>query len=234
MPDHSAHQLSAYVDDELDRDSRLHIEAHLAVCPECRLLLTDLRAIVAAAPAYAGRAPSRDLWSGIEGRLGEAEVVPIGTRLWPAPSARFGWRELIAASVIMAGLGGGAVYLALRSGSSTGPAAPLALSPERPVPVVSPDSSGLPDRNVAYAERKYDSAVRDLELVLEAGRNRLDTATVRSVEESLSKIDAAIAEARAAIQRDPSNAYLNRQIAANMRRKLNLLRVATNAIAART
>ena len=58
--------------------------------------------------------------------------------------------------------------------------------------------------------------------------------TVRLVEENLRKIDAAIADARAAIQRDPANLYLNRQIAANMRLKLNLLRSATNAIAART
>ena len=57
---------------------------------------------------------------------------------------------------------------------------------------------------------------------------------MRVIEESLQKIDVAIAEARVAIQHDPANAYLSRQIAANMRRKLNLLRVATNAIAART
>jgi hypothetical protein len=57
---------------------------------------------------------------------------------------------------------------------------------------------------------------------------------VRTIEQSLQKIDAAIAEARLAIQRDPANAYLSRQIAANMRRKLDLLRAATNAIVART
>jgi len=57
---------------------------------------------------------------------------------------------------------------------------------------------------------------------------------VRTIEQSLARIDQAILEARNAIQRDPANAYLSRQIAANMRRKLNLLRVATQAIAART
>jgi hypothetical protein len=234
MPDRYTNQLSAYLDDELDSASRARLTAHLRTCPECTGLLADLRAIVAVAPAYSGREPSRELWPEIEARLGEAEVIDIGGARPSAASSvrRFGWRELIAASIVMAAVGGGAVYLAL--GGRSGPNAPgLAVSPGAPPPAVAtPSPSG--SRNVAFAEREYDSAVRDLEQVLEAGRSRLDTATVRSVEESLQKIDAAIAEARAAIQRDPSNGYLNRQIAANMRRKLNLLRVATNAIAART
>ena len=76
--------------------------------------------------------------------------------------------------------------------------------------------------------------MRDLEHVLATGRGRLDSVTVRTIEESLAKIDVAIAEARSAVQRDPANAYLSRQIAANMRLKLNLLRAATNAIAAKS
>lgn len=233
MSDLYSKQLSAYLDDELDGPSRARLEAHLRGCAECTALLADLRAIVAAAPGYSGRAPSRDLWKTLEARLGDPEVISIETvRPSVRPAARrFGWRELIAASIVMAAIGGGAVYLALGS-SHPGSEAPLA---QQPAPRAVPDSSAIGDsRDVAYADQQYDSAVRDLEQILEAGRTRLDTATVRSVEESLRKIDAAIAEARAAIQRDPSNAYLNRQIAANMRRKLNLLRIATNAIAART
>ena len=233
MPDEYTNQLSAYLDDELEGSARARLTAHLAGCAECTALLSDLRAIVAAAPGYGGREPERDYWKRIESRLDETQVVPIGSgRGAAAPVRRFGWRELIAASLLMAGVGGGAVYLALRPVGYAPP--PLAAVPDS-APVLVPETSRpRGSRNVEFAERKYDSAVRDLELVLDAGRSRLDTATVRSVEESLRKIDAAIAEARAAIQRDPSNAYLNRQIAANMRRKLDLLRIATNAIAART
>jgi hypothetical protein len=228
MADSFTNQLSAYLDDELDSASRNRLEAHLAGCPACAVVLADLRAIVAAAPHYAGREPGRDLWTSIESRLNEAEVVPIGISRPPVlpssrPSAaRFGWTALIAASLAMAAVGGGAVWLALRSPKAV--EAPLA---ERPVP----SPSTLP---VAFADREFDAAVQDLEQVLAAGRGRLDTVTVRLVEENLRKIDAAIADARAAIQRDPANLYLNRQIAANMRLKLNLLRSATNAIAART
>jgi hypothetical protein len=82
------------------------------------------------------------------------------------------------------------------------------------------------------ADSAYDGAVADLEAVLSQGRGRLDTATVRVIEQSLLVIDLAIAEARAAIAADPANAYLNGQIAANMRRKLDLLRRAAAAIEA--
>ncbi len=226
MADSFTNQLSAYLDDELDSASRNRLEAHLAGCPECAVVLADLRAIVAAAPHYAGSAPSRDLWKSIESRLDEAEVVPIGVSRAPVlpssrPSARrFGWTALIAASLAMAAVGGGAVWLALRQSE------PI----DAPLAVVSPQAA--PALPAAY--REFDAAVQDLEQVLAAGRGRLDTVTVRLVEENLRKIDAALADARAAVQRDPANAYLNRQIAANMRLKLNLLRSATNAIAART
>ena len=54
---------------------------------------------------------------------------------------------------------------------------------------------------------------------------------VRVLEESLQKIDTAIAEARAAVARDSNNAFLSRQLSANMRKKLNLLRAVAGALA---
>jgi tetratricopeptide (TPR) repeat protein len=148
-------------------------------------------------------------------------ITPPRPRV-PASPRRFTWRELIAASILMSAVGGGAVWIALGRGT---PEAPVAAAPEAPAPELG---------NAAFADQQFDAAVRDLEQLLAAGRDRLDTATVRTIEQSLNRIDDAILEARNAIQRDPANAYLSRQIAANMRRKLNLLRVATQAIAARS
>jgi anti-sigma-K factor RskA len=230
MSDRYTSQLSAYLDGELDLPSRRRLEVHLTECAECTALLADLRAIVAAAPRYEGREPAHDLWKQIEARLDEPEVIELHQRssVNRQPQRRFGWRELLAASFVMAVLGGGATWLALHNRTQT----PTAVAVQPTLRPAAPLSDSV--KTVAYAEQQYDSAVRDLEQLLAAGRSRLDTATVRTVEESLQKIDAAIAEARAAIQHDPANVYLNRQIAANMRRKLNLLRAATNAIAART
>jgi len=130
----------------------------------------------------------------------------------------------------MAAAGGGSAWLALRGQGERA----VAMSPGGR-PAASPADYAAPDvNNAAYADARYDAAVHDLEQVIQAGRGRLDSATVRTVEESLGRIDQAITQARAAIQRDPANVYLSRQITANMRRKINLLRAAANAIAART
>jgi hypothetical protein len=51
------------------------------------------------------------------------------------------------------------------------------------------------------------------------------------VQQAFTTIDRAIAEARAALEADPSDAYLNLHLADTMRRKLELLR-RINAIAA--
>jgi len=83
-------------------------------------------------------------------------------------------------------------------------------------------TSGDPIR----ATQRLFSAVRELELVLAEHRDRLDTATVRVIEESLATIDRAIAEAVAALGEDPANPYLTGHLATAMRRKLDVLQQA--------
>jgi hypothetical protein len=230
MSDRFTEQLSPYLDGELDDITRARLEAHLAECLECTRTLNELRDIVAAAPGYAGQAPERDLWPHIVGRLDEDKVVSLPSVRPPVrPSARFSWRELIAASIVMAAVGGGAAWLAI---PRTQTLAQDTLS-ARPSDSVRP-SARPTVLQAGLVPAEYDAAIRDLEQLLEAGRDQLEPETLHTIELSLSRIDTAIREAQAAIQRDSTSTYLNRQIAANMRRKLNLLRTATNAIAARS
>lgn len=226
MSDRFTDQLSPYLDGELAAAARARLEAHLAECAECARVLADLRLIVAAAPGYQGTEPARNLWPGIQSRLG-ADLVDLDeTRLRRRGLRRFGWAELIAASVVMAAVSGGGVWYAVSSRSSVpAPAAPASRRPsDVPIAPWSPDAA-------SFSEDRVDAAAADLEKFLAANRDRLDSTTVRVVEENLRRIDAAIAEARAAIQRDPANSYLSRQIDRNLRRKLDLLRIAANAIA---
>jgi hypothetical protein len=78
----------------------------------------------------------------------------------------------------------------------------------------------------------YDAAVADLERVLEQGRGRLDTTTVRVLEQNLRVIDRAIEQARRAVAADTANAYLNSHLAETMRWKLDLLRQAATLVSA--
>ncbi len=208
-------RLSAYFDHDLDPTERARVAAHLTECAECRRVLEDLGRITTAARAYQGEPPAKDGWPGLLRAIEADRVVALPVR--PVAGRGLGWRHLIAAGLVMAaaGLGGGWYWFG-RSGEAP------------PVVAAAPDSAGA--LVVGLTSAAYDNAVAELQRTLAENRGQLDTATVRSVEQSLLIIDQAIAEARAAIQRDPANGYLNGRIAANMRTKLSLLRIATRAV----
>jgi hypothetical protein len=75
-----------------------------------------------------------------------------------------------------------------------------------------------------FADATFDAAVADLERILGEERDRLDPRTVIVIERNLQAIDEAIRQARAALDSDPANPYLNSHLADARRRKLELLR----------
>jgi hypothetical protein len=81
---------------------------------------------------------------------------------------------------------------------------------------------------------KSDLAIAALEQRLAEGESVLDSSTVRIIEESLAKIDRAIASATAALEADPGNMWLNRHLADSKARKLRLLEKAAVLSAVRT
>ncbi len=83
----------------------------------------------------------------------------------------------------------------------------------------------------AAVQADFDRATNELSLILAAQRGRLRPETVALVERNLAVIDAAIAESRAALARDPANAELQHLWAAAARQKVELLRWATRLAA---
>ena len=69
----------------------------------------------------------------------------------------------------------------------------------------------------------YDATIAELGTALRLDGDRLDTATVRVLEENLAIIDRAIAEARTALEQDPASRYLNGHLGRTLRRKVDLL-----------
>jgi anti-sigma-K factor RskA len=210
-------RLSEYVDGELPADERVELERHLAVCGECRTIGADLGRLRDLTGALADREPDRDLWPAISSRIGGgARVLPLRRR-WT-----FTLPQLAAAAALLLVAGAGGAAIALRG---DGPAA-----------VPGPAVIGLADPGAVpialAASTSFDDAVADLERVLAERRDRLDTATVRVLEQSLQTIDRALAQARAALATDPGDSYLNAHLAETMRRKLNLMRRAATIAAA--
>ena len=93
------------------------------------------------------------------------------------------------------------------------------------------ETLSIPSAEVApanFADAQFDKAVSDLEQILLQQRETLDPRTVVVIERNLRLIDEAIRQARAALDADPANMYLNSHLAEARRRKLDLLRRATS------
>lgn len=218
-------RLSEYLDGELDATEAAACERHLAGCEECRALLADLRTVARQAVALPDRGPAHDLWPGIAAALApDRTVVPLRPRrAWLGTAPR-----LAAAAVLVAVASGASVWLATHRTGSPGTPLPTVATgtPATRTPALIPAS--------ARAERTYDAAVSDLRAVLDAGRGRLDSTTVRVLERNLAIIDSAVADAQRAVAADPNNAYLNTYLAHTMRRKIDLLRQAASLASGQT
>jgi putative zinc finger protein len=214
-------QLSDYLDDELSQTERAAVEAHLAECADCARTLASLKRIVAEASSLTPEPPQNDLWPGIAARTTQPRRVS------------FTIPQLAAASLLLAALSGGAVVMLLGSGRSQSAANQGGTIDTPPMDSTTPVAGALSaaigsDAGLAtvvnVADAQYDEAVAELERALEEGRGRLDAATISVVEQNLSIIDLAIAEARGALVADPANGFLSGHLVEARRRKLDLLR----------
>lgn len=241
MSDRWTELLSDYLDDGLDAGSRTELESHLRGCPDCSEALQGLRLVVARArslPAR-GETPNVDLWPAIEARIRGAALPPaahppavIPVRrgsAWTKRRVSFSLPQLAAACVALAIVSGSAVWYARRSalddrmmrsggliagtgdaqrsGNGFGDAVPARTNPGQ----VAPSKAGL----------------EELRRILAEGRDKLDPATVRTLEESLTIIEIAIAQARRALDADPANPYVRTHLDKTIQRKTDLLRRAT-------
>jgi len=215
------HRLADYLDGTLGDAERAAVEAHLATCESCSAIVRALDERPAAATALPTLAPSRDLWSGIAARI-EPRVLPLAKRgpVWTPGRRRVaglvvGAAALVAASVMLT------VVVIRKPGTvavTPAPTSPPALAP-----------SGTPSDNASYGDRRiraYDATIAVLDSAVNERQPQLDTATIRIIKKNLLVIDAAIAESRAALAKDPKNSYLTQQLTRVLDQKVGLLRTA--------
>lgn len=99
-------------------------------------------------------------------------------------------------------------------------------TPARTLPETEPSPVRLVRRPRPSLEQTYDREIAALRVILTQRGSDLDPKTAAIVENSLSTIDRAIAEARGALQRDPASRFLNEQLTKALEKKLELLRTA--------
>jgi anti-sigma factor ChrR (cupin superfamily) len=205
--------LNDWADGTLPPGRRAEVERHLEVCAECRGSAHALASLVRELAGLPHEIePPSDARVAIARRIAAAE----------APS-RVAWRErwggrtlhsarmpLAAAAIVLVALSSAITVWIV--GRTTGDAMLAGPSPE-----------------FIAAEAKYRQATDELESLLRAARTQLSPETARLLEQNLAVINAALAEARAALGKDPGNTVLTEIILASYEKKLELLRRAASS-----
>jgi anti-sigma factor RsiW len=185
------------------------VREHLAGCDECTERHASLSALIANAAALPRAIdPPEDLWADIRREIAPPAPSHIGKH-WAIP---VGW--LAAAAVVIAVSSSALTILVMRGRA---PVAVIATQQTAP---------SLPAR-LASNEVRYTRDIDALQRMLDQRRDSLAPSTVQTIERSLRVADSAIAEARAALAHDPSNAALAQLFASNYERKIDLLKRAT-------
>jgi len=212
---------------------------HLEACARCRAEYDDLARIVAELGSLPTEAHAPEgLWAGIErrleaepastGREGGAEVLSLsmaGRRRATRRRLSFTVPQLAAAAAVVALFSAGTVWVALSGGPGT----------DAPVVATQPEEElGPAARMAAAGDAAYESAVVELEELVEANRDLMAPETVEALDASLRTIDEAMAAIRDALRKDPNSELLARLLVNQQRSKLRVLRQAATAVQARS
>ena len=165
-------------------------------------------------------APAKDLWPGVSARLDVRTALRRQQFSFTLP-------QLAMAASLLIAVASGVTWLAARQAPAQVEAQPTVVAQGEAAGEV---EGGIVNAN--FADAQFNAAVTDLEQILREERDRLDPRTVLIIERNLKAIDVAIQEARMALNDDPANAYLNSHLADARRRKLDLLRHATELASA--
>ena len=221
MTDRWTPRLSEYIDGELTAGERHAADAHLAECGDCRRTLAELRTVVARAAAATPRPPGTDLWDGIAEQIGRPQAFDTPPRSAPW-RVSFTLPQLVAASLALMVVSGGAVWIGQHGGRATSIPS-LGATNSREEPAAHTTAAVMTDG-------QYSRAIADLEQTLQNGRSSFDPSTIGVVDQNVAVIDRAIEQARQALGQEPANIYLNNHLTDLKQQKLSVLQQVTAAM----
>jgi anti-sigma factor RsiW len=203
-------QLNELADGTLAPGEFERVQRHVAECVPCTATVRRLQALVQRARALPREVPPpADAWSAIRDarrRTDRAAVAPAQGMRWP----------MLAAAAALVAVSSATTFWLTDGRRDTG-------APMQEPGVETPATLA----GFAPVEARYVLTTSALRETLDERRGSLDPATVAAVERSLTTIDEAIAEARAALARDPADATLTRLLASSYEQKVTLLRRAS-------
>jgi hypothetical protein len=241
-------RLSDWLERDVDAGTRAALERHAAGCARCGTLVADLASIRREAASLPALVPSRDLWPEIEARI-QAPVIMLDRSRAARSALRSRWWLGAAAAGLVAVTASVTYYATTRvdpepTTAAANPAVvrtPDTTQPEQTSEPTVEVASG-PERSTAQRAARpfagsptpsdvtqgaeYSRDVAQLRAIVTQRRSDLDSSTIAVLEKNLELIDRAIAESRAALQRDPASEFLADQLARAMTKKVAILRTA--------
>jgi anti-sigma factor RsiW len=189
-----------YIDGSLPPLEMTRLEEHLVSCSTCRAEVEAIRDLLAETSRLPKSVlPGRDLWGGIEARLG----APVNARAsWPRLRLRVSPLAMRIAAALGLVLLGAAIATAWQ---------------HRVAPT-----------GYAAEQARYSAASAALAERLAREPTTLSPASRAVVERNLSILDAAIHEAETALAADPGNRALEEMLVARYEQRLALLRRAAD------
>jgi hypothetical protein len=216
-------QLSGYVDRHLDAAQAGEVRAHLLSCDACRGIADDLGLLRDAARQLGPIDPPAHVWVEIAGRVrldsGKPEApAPVRAAAAAAGRARADqWQWLgLAAALLLTTL---AVY-SIATPDST---APVAVTTNTTGNAAEVPTVETVEETMKRAEAEYEKAIAQLEQLVKSGNSTVSAATVATLQGSLTTIDTAIAETRAALTNNPESQPARTSLFEALRNKVNLL-----------
>jgi hypothetical protein len=227
--------MNDYIDGRLDAGRRAIVSQHLETCESCQREHADLTSLLqSTATLPQSVLPPDDIWTGIRSSIDHRKEVTLlvgepatqahldGTPSTQVARPWWAYRSLLAAAaIVLVIVSSGLTAIMLRESNGSTQMGSVS------APVRNEGARLLP-AGFRRAETEYLHTITQLRATLQAHRAVLRPETIAAVEHSLSVIDAAIEEARAALLSDPSNATLVDLLTASYERKVDLLRRAAD------
>jgi anti-sigma-K factor RskA len=207
--------ISEYVDGSLETKKSAALERHIETCHACREVLSDFRAMTAAASKLESPVPDKAVWLKLKARLTAAETKPA-VAMDRAPWRRwaFGWStpalKFATAAALALLLVGSGIYVGVRLGNR-GTAAYLKNSEKYTL------------AKLDEAEGYYKKAIQSLSEALAAQKGMMVPQVADMFEKNLAVIDATIQACRTAVLKGPDDLQARNYLLAAYMDKVSFL-----------
>jgi hypothetical protein len=216
-------QLSDFADGLLDSGAHAAVLTHVRECADCSGVLADLERLLATARQLGPIDPPDHVWLSVAGQLRAQSSAPLAV---PAQRARgpvwWQWAALTAALLAITV----ALYVISRTRTTSTETAANANATAAPVT----GSIAAVNDELTLAMQHYERAVAELEAAARAGDATLDPSVATTMRTSLTSIDQAIAESRAALLTNPDSEPARDSLFEALRRKISVLQTTVNLI----